>query len=42
MKDERQPRTLADYVVVAISPLLIMLLVGSLALFLIRRFIAAK
>ena len=35
---QKPPKTLADYVVVAISPVLIMLLVGSLAFFLIQVF----
>src|SRR5215469_4908270 len=38
-KDQEKPqKTLADYVVVAISPMLIMLIVGSLCFFLIQVF----
>src|ERR1051325_1036499 len=35
---QKPSKTLADYIVVAISPLLVMLLVGSLAFFLIQVF----
>ena len=35
---QKPPKTLADYLVVAISPILIMALVGSLAFFLIQVF----